>query len=271
MKIKFLLYSILAITLFSCQSTPKDIAYFQDIEKYAKQGLGQDQQGQDPIVKIGDQLLITVSAPVLFQERVAQFNLPVNSYFSESDGETIVNYTNNLQTYTVDENGYINFPILGQLKMAGLTKSVAKNQISGLVAAHVEEAIVNFQIVSFQVTVLGEVNKPGPVPARNSRLTILEAIGATGDLTIYGNRKNVLLIRETDGVKQHAHLDLTKAELISSPYYYLQQNDVIIVDPNDTKKRTSNFGAAENYQISILSLAFTAVSVVISCVSILSR
>jgi len=257
--------------LFSCQSTPKDIAYFQNIEEYAKQGLEQNSLDTDPIVKIGDELLITVSAPILFQERVAQFNLPINTYFSGSAGEATIDYTGNLQTYTVDGDGYINFPILGQVKMAGLPKSVAKHQIYSAVTAHVEEAIVNFQIVSFRVTVLGEINRPGPVSARNSRLTILEAIGATGDLTIYGNRKNVLLIREIDGVKQHTYLDLTKAELISSPYYYLQQNDVIIVEPNDTRKRTSNFGAAENYQISILSLAFTAVSVVISCVSILSR
>ena len=271
MKIKILLYSILSIAFFSCQSTPKNIAYFQDIEEYAKRGIEQDSLRNDPIVRVNDQLLITVSAPVLFQERVAQFNLPVNSYFSESEGDPIVNHTGNLQTYTVDEAGYINFPILGRLKMAGLTRSAARNQIADLVTKHVEEAIVNFQIVSFQVTVLGEVNNPGYVPAKNSRLTILEAIGATGDLTIYGNRKNILLIREIDGVKQHAYLDLTKAELISSPYYYLQQNDVIIVEPNNTRKRTSNFGSAENYQISVLSLTFTAVSVVISFVSILSR
>ena len=268
MKIKILFYSILVVTLFSCQSTPKNVAYFQNVEEYAKRELEQTME-YEPIIKINDQLLITVSAPVLYQERVAQFNLPINSHLSA--GELAISHTGSLQTYTVDVDGYIDFPVLGRLKMAGLTKSDAKDYVTGLVTKHIEEAIVNFQITSFRVTVLGEVRSPGLVYARNSRLTLLEAIGATGDLTIYGNRENVSVIREVNGIKQFAYLDLTKVELFSSPYYYLQQDDVIVIEPNDTRKRASSFGSAENYQISILSLSFTAVSVIVSMISILSK
>ena len=268
MKVKFLLYSILAILFYSCQSTPKNVAYFQNVEEYAKREAEQAIE-YEPVIKINDQLLITVSAPVLYQERVAQFNLPVNTYLSA--GESAVSHTGNLQTYTVDKEGYIDFPVLGRMKMVGLTKSAAKEYVTNLITKYIEDAIINFQIISFRVTVLGEVRNPGFVYARNSRLTILEAIGATGDLTIYGDREDVLLIREINGIKQFFHLDLTKAEIFSSPCYYLQQDDVIVVEPNDTRKRASSFGSAENYQISVLSLAFTAVSVIVSFISILSK
>jgi polysaccharide export outer membrane protein len=116
------------------------------------------------------------------------------------------------------------------------------------------------------VIILGEVNRPGPVNARNERLTILEAIGQAGDLTIFGQRENVLLIREIDGVKQFARLDLTKADIFSSPYYYLQQNDVVVVESNDTRKRASKFGASESYNLSVYSAILTTVTVLASTI-----
>jgi polysaccharide export outer membrane protein len=269
MKIKFLLYPLFVLLLFSCQSTPKKVTYFQDLDEYVQLESAQEQLKYEPVIKINDQLLITVSAPVLNQEKVAQFNLPASSYLVA--GESSINRSSNLQTYTVDVDGYIDYPVVGRLKVVGMTKYQAKDYITDLISKYIENAIVNFQIISFRVTVLGEVKNPGFVSARNSRLTILEAIGATGDLTIYGNRENVLVAREIDGMKHFARLDLTKAELFSSPYYYLQQDDVVVVEPNDTRKRSSNFGAGESYQISILSLTFTAISIIISFLGMVLR
>jgi polysaccharide export outer membrane protein len=264
MKMRFLIFIAIPVLLFSCQSTPKNIVYLQNLDEYIKQGNIDNISQYEPVIKVGDQLLITVSAPVLNQELVAQFNLPANSFLA--NGETAVTQTPNLQTYTVDINGNINYPVIGQLKLADMKKSEATNYLAGLISKYVEDAIINLQIVSFRVIVLGEVGLPGPIPVQNERLTILEAIGQAGDLTIFGKRENVLLIRETNGQKQFARLDLTQADILSSPYYYLQQNDVIIVESNDTRKRASKFGASESYNLSIYSAVLSTVSVLASTI-----
>jgi polysaccharide export outer membrane protein len=238
--------------------------YFQNLEDYLKQGNEDTFYKYEPVIKIGDQLLISVSAPILNQELVAQFNLPPNSILAR--GTTSVTQSANLQTYLVDIDGYIDYPVLGRMKVTGQTKSELIKHLSGLISEYVEGAIVNLQIISFEVIILGEVNRPGPVFAQNERITILEAIGRAGDLTIFGKRENVLLIREIDGVKQFARLDLTKADIFSSPYYYLQQNDVIVVESNDTRKRASKFGASENYTLSVYSAILSTVSVLASTI-----
>ncbi|MDR1437343.1 MAG: polysaccharide biosynthesis/export family protein [Candidatus Symbiothrix sp.] len=263
MKINFLALAAVTVLLFSCQSTPKNIAYFQNLDEYVEQN-GVDESNFDPIVKIGDQLLITVSAPVLDQTLVAQFNLPANTFMSS--GTTSVSQTPNLQTYPVNIDGSIDYPVLGRISVAGQQKSRIIKNLTGLVSQYVEDAIVNLQIISYRVVVLGEVNRPGPVLAQNERLTLLEAIGQAGDLTVFGKRENVLLIREINGQKQFARLDLTKAELFSSPFYYLQQNDVIVVESNDTRKRASKFGASESYNLSIYSAILSTVSVLASTI-----
>jgi polysaccharide export outer membrane protein len=165
-----------------------------------------------------------------------------------------------LQTYNVDIDGYINYPVIGRIKLEGMKKSEATKYLADMISKYVENPIINLQIISFRVIVLGEVGRPGPVAARNERLTILEAIGQAGDLTIFGERENVLLIRENDGIKQFARLDLTKADIFSSPYYYLQQNDVVVVETNDTRKRASKFGASENYRLAIYSSVLSTFS-----------
>jgi polysaccharide export outer membrane protein len=245
--------------LFSCQSTPKDIAYFQNLEQYLKEH-PTVQSNVETTIKSNDQLLITVSAPTLNQESVAQFNLPVTSFLDA--GETSVTSTGSLQTYIVDPEGYINYPVLGRLKIVGKTKLEATNYLTNLISDYVADPIVNLQIVSFRVTVLGEVNSPGMKTTRNERLTILEALGLSSDLTIFGNRKNVLIIRENNGIKEFGRIDLTKSDIFSSPYYYLQQNDVIVVESNDTRKKNSKFGSAENYQLAIYSTVMGTISMV---------
>jgi polysaccharide export outer membrane protein len=119
--------------------------------------------------------------------------------------------------------------------------------------------------MSFRVTVLGEVLKPGTIPVTQEKMSILDAIGAANDLTIYGDRTNVLLIRENnDGSLEHIRFDLTKSDIFSSPYYYLQQNDKIIVEPNRTRQLDSKYGTADGYKLSIYSMIFSAVSVIAS-------
>jgi polysaccharide export outer membrane protein len=255
------------ILFCSCRSIPKDIAYFQDFDEYAKTHNLAEFANYEVSIKNNDQLLISVSSPVLDQTQVAQFNLPMNTFLAP--GETTIFQSQAIQTYTVDKTGFIHFPVIGKIQLAGLTRSQAVELITRKVSEYLPDPIVNFQIISFKVTILGEVFKPGPVDVGNERISIFDALGAAGDLTIYGDRRNVKLIRDNNGVQELYRIDLTKSDIFNSPYYYLQQNDVIYVEPNATKKRESNYGTGESYTLSIVSISFTAVSVLVSFLGIL--
>jgi len=265
MKLKILLILFSPAFFFSCMTQPKNIAYFQNLESYRKSiQTGDGSIEYEPIIKNFDELLITVSAPVLEQTTVAQFNLPMMSYFV-AGVEKSVQQSPDVQTYIVDHDGTINFPVLGRIHLAGLTKSQAIEKVKTLVSDYVNEPVVSLKIVSFQVTVLGEVLNPGTVPVRQEKMSILDAIGAAGDLTIYGNRQNVLLVRENDnGIVEFVRFDLTKSDLFKSPYYYLQQNDKIVVEPNKTRQLESKYGTADVYKLSLYSMVFSAISVIAS-------
>jgi len=135
------------------------------------------------------------------------------------------------QGYLVDQNGYIDFPVLGQLKVQGLTIEEAKGQIYGLLQEYLKDPVVEMRFLNLKITVLGEVNVPGVQRLSNKRVTLLEAIGMAGDLSDYANRNNVLVIREEEGRRTYTRLDLQSAEIFTSPYFYMQQNDVIYVEP----------------------------------------
>ena len=264
MKLKILLIFIFPAFFFSCMTVPKDIAYFQDLETNRQNmQMISDPAAYEPVIKKFDELLITVTAPVLDQEIVAQFNPPMISFLTP--GESAVQQSPTIQTYIVDHEGAINYPVIGRISLAGLTKSQAIESIRKSVSDHVKNPVVILKIISFKVTVLGEVLKPGPVPVTQDKISILDAIGAAGDLTIYGNRKNVLLIRENNnGSSEYIRFDLTSSDLFTSPYYYLQQDDKIIVEPNRTRQLESKYGTADGYKLSIFSMVFSAVSIIAS-------
>jgi polysaccharide export outer membrane protein len=246
---------------------PKNIVYFQDSNIYQPNILlNSDSLSYEPIIKKYDDLLITVTAPILDQTTVAQFNLPMTSYLTIGEtGRTTAQQSPAIQTYIVDKEGNINYPVIGQVHLAGLTLSQAIECIKKSVSNYVNDPVVNIKIMSFQVTVLGEVLKPGIVFVNHEKISIMDAIGAVGDLTIYGNRKNVLLIRENNnGTIDRIRLDLTSPDLFSSPYFYLQQNDKIYIEPNKAKQMDSKFGAADNYRLSIISMVFGVVSILTS-------
>jgi polysaccharide export outer membrane protein len=213
--------------------------------------------------------VITVTSQILDQARVAQFNLPIHTFLGP--GEKTIQQAAALQTYTVDPQGDINFPVVGKIRVAGLTRSQVKDIILQKVSKYLPDPIINLQIIQFRVTVLGEVRRPGAVEASSGRLSILDAIGAAEDLTIYGNRQNIKLIRDNNGVKSYHTFDLTSSDIFNSPYYYLQQNDVIIVEPNNTRKKESKFGMADNYRLSLFSITLSALSIIVtSTVSIIA-
>lgn len=267
MKLKILFILILPAFFFSCMTAPKNITYFQDLDKYQQNlRITSDSGAYEPVIKKFDELLITVTAPVLDQESVAQFNLPMTAYLSTGkEGSTDVQQSPVIQTYIVDKDGAINYPVIGRIPLVGLTLSQAIEHIRKSVANYIKDPVVNMKIMSFKVTIMGEVLRPGPVLVSQEKISILDAIGEVGGMTIYGNRKDVLLIRENnDGSFTHVRFDLTSSDLFSSPYYYLQQNDKIFVEPNKTRQLDSKFGTADNYRLSIVSMVVSAVSIIAS-------
>jgi len=206
-------------------------------------------------IKADDVLLIVISSEN--PEVAAPYNL--KSVVLQGNSEEAIQ-TQRTQTYIVDVEGTIEFPILGKIKVAGLSKVEAITQIKELLKDHVKDAVVNLRILNFEVTVLGEVKNPGTFTVSSERITLLEALGKAGDLTIYGKRKNILLIREENGLKSMHRIDLTKSDFINSPYYYLAQNDVVYVEPNRTRINSSAIGPNITVGISALSLIVTIIA-----------
>jgi polysaccharide export outer membrane protein len=264
MNINFLFFPAIAVCLFSCRSVPKDVAYFQDFDAYLQTVRPESSAAYDAVIKKNDQLMISVSAPVLDQAQVAQFNLPVNVYLSP--GELTTTQSMALQTYAVDMEGCINFPVVGKIRLAGLTRMQAVDLVAQKVSAYLPDPVINFQMLSYKVTVIGEVTKPGQVNVNDGRISIFEALGAAGDLTIHGDRRNVMLIRETAGGKEYYRFDLTASAIFDSPYYYLQQNDVLYVSPNNTRKLESRLGLVDNYRLSVISTTLGALSILTSTI-----
>jgi len=164
-------------------------------------------------------------------------------------------------TYTVDNNGDVTLPMLGKVRVVGLTRVQAIEKIRKELSEYIKDPGVNINFNNFRVSVLGEVAHPGSFILPSERATVLEALSMAGDLTIRGVRQNVMLIREVGGKKTVHHLDLTKQGTLNLPYYYLAQNDVIYVEPNKAQINNSKLGANSNIIISIASLLITVISV----------
>ncbi|OOG15725.1 sugar transporter [Sphingobacterium sp. CZ-UAM] len=164
-------------------------------------------------------------------------------------------------TYTVDDAGDLTLPMLGKVHVAGLTRVQAIEKIRNELSQYIKDPGVNINFNNFRISVLGEVTRPGSFIMPTERVTVLEALGMAGDLTIRGVRENVMLIREVDGQKTMHRLDLTQQGTLNSPYYYLAQNDVIYVEPNKSQINNSKLGANTNIIISIASLLITVISV----------
>jgi polysaccharide export outer membrane protein len=164
-------------------------------------------------------------------------------------------------TYLVDKQGGIELPLIGWLSLRGLSTVQAKEVVKDKVSAFLKNPIVTVRLQNFKVTVLGEVNRPSNYIVPNERVSVLDAIGMAGDLTLFGRRENVLLIRENEGKKILARLDLNSSKLFQSPYYYLQQNDILYVEPNKQRAASSDMTTLRNVSL-ITSLAGLATIVV---------
>ncbi len=251
-----ILYLLFAVLFISCASK-KDILYLQDIES-----IDFNNKGASNIVTIkpNDQLSIIISS--VDRKSAAPFNMPALADFNSDI--TQVNAQQRLQTYLVDQDGNIEFPILGSLKLSNKTPQQATSLLKEELRKYLKAPIVNLRINNFKVSVLGEVNNPGIIDVRDQRITILEALSSAGDMTVFGKRKDVMVIREDASGKKYFKVDFTSSEFIKSPYYYLQQNDVVIVSPNKTQVQSSAFGRNTSALVSIAG-------VLISVITLLTR
>lgn len=248
----------MVLVLGSCGST-KNIPYFQN-----SQFIDETQSSflYDARILPKDQLTITVSTTN--PDAAVPFNLTIPTPYNTNTRSTYSQAM--LQSYLVDNAGYIQFPIVGALKVGGLTKSEAEQLIQTKIKHYMNEEetpIVTVRMSSYSISVLGEVARPGTFMVSREKISILEALAQAGDLTIYGVRDRVQLIREdANGKKEFHMLNLNDANIINSPYYYLQQNDVVYVEPNKVKAKNSTVGTTT-------SLWFTSVSILISLSSLL--
>jgi len=249
---KYLLFVSIPLLLVTSSCKPKqDIDYMKNIEDVA---VKTSIQGYNSTIQPGDQLVISVLAK---DNEVAK---PFNQNYYSSDMSqysTVPSRNASVEpTYLVDSNGEIDFPVLGTLSTKNITIEQLKEELKNRLTKYIKNPTVNIRANNYKVTVLGEVNRTGVIPIQDGHpTTILNVIGLAGDLTIYGKRQNVLLIRNVDGVTTKHYIDLTDAEFINSPYYYVKQNDVIYVSPNNTRKNSSSYGPQTTVWISIASVA----------------
>lgn len=240
-----------------CFKTRQDIVYFQDEPvTAATESLNSNYE-----IKYQSDDLLTIDVSALDPEVARPFNLPAVSYNTSS----VIAAQGNLkmQTYLIDKNGNIEFPVLGTVKVGGLTRTEATEVMKQRLSEYIKDPIVNMRLANFTITVLGEVNTPGTFTIQDERISLNEALGRAGDLTIYGKRDNVFLIREVDGKKRFTQFDLTSINVVNSPNYYLAQNDVIYVEPNQARMRQSTVTQNNTLIISAVSTLATIVAILI--------
>ena len=261
MKIKALLTGcLLALIMGSCSSSKSSLPYFMDISTIKAGTLPQGDYMSK--IKPDDELFISVNS--LNPEATAAYNLGMANPSTKE--QFPMAQTPSQRTYIVSTDGDIDFPQLGRLHVAGLTTEQLADELVKRISADVQDPQVYVQLVNFVVNVAGEVKNPGQIPVKRNRMTILDALSAAGDLTEYGERSNVLIIREENGERKFAHLDLNSSDLLTSPYYYLQQNDYIYVEPNKIREANSKYNQNNSYKLSLTSTIVSAASVIASLV-----
>ena len=256
------LATAVAVALASCGSS-KNVAYFQNSDSVS---LAESRYLYDAKIMPKDVLSITVSTSE--DAAAAPFNLTVPTPYTLGQRNSYSQAM--LQSYIVDNDGDIDFPLLGTVHLAGLTKEEAERHIRDKIRSYMnrkEKPIVTVRMINYKISVIGEVAKPGMFTVANEKISILEALAQAGDLTIYGRRDRVKLIREDATGEKNIHvLNLNDANIINSPYFYLQQNDVVYVEPNDVKALNSSIGPATTLAVSSVGVLVSIVTLIVSLV-----
>ena len=261
MKFKSLVLSaVIALAMTSCSTSKTTLPYFTD--------LSETSAGQLPTLDYlvhlqpEDELQITVNSEV--PDASAIYNLPLFNPVERTNIKMSSQPTS--QTYVIDSKGDIDFPVLGKIHVQGMTIEQLKDFLTKEIAREVKDPIVTVNLMNFKISVGGEVKAPNTYTISGNRITLLDALAKAGDLTEYGERTNVLIIREENGKRTYAHVNLNNSDLLSSPYYYLQQNDYIYVSPNTIKQANSKYNTNNSYKLSVTSTIVSACSVIASLI-----
>ena len=253
--------ALTVIMLASCAQV-KDIAYFQD------KAVGHPEQIDKHggiVIQPKDMISIVVSSRN--PELSVMFNLPVVTY--QAGSETVNSGQQRLIGYVVDNDGFIDFPVLGRLQVAGMTRWELSESIKDtlLEKGYLNDAVVTVEFMNFKVSVLGEVNRPGTYTIEGDKVTVLQALSLAGDLTIFGKRNNVTVIREMDGERVFYNIDLCSVDMFKSPAYNLLQNDIVYVEPSDIKARQSTL---DDKGLRMTSILISSGSLLVSVATLLA-
>jgi len=239
---------IIFILLTGCVGS-KNVTYFQNLSQNKTSQLGTVAQFTEPTIQPDDILSITI-------------------HTTDPESDAILNQSNtptgvgSTSGFLVDKNGEIKLTKLGTIKVGGLTTFQARAAITSLASKELKDPNVSVRFANFKISVLGEVNKPAAYSVPNEKVTILDVLSLAGDLTIYGKRENVTVIRDVNGKKEFGRLNLNDIDIFSSPYYYLKQNDVVYVEPNKARVVTLNSSARATFAV-VLSAISTLVLIFI--------
>ena len=253
-----------SLTMTGCMTTSDNIVYFNNADQVL---VGQALPDYEIKAKPGDELRILVSSTV--PEATVMYNLP--PYIQNHSNAKQTSRETTLTTYIVSPSGNITLPVIGDLNVVGKTSEEIKCMVSDRVAEQVKDPIVTVEFVGFRVTVLGEVGASQRINVQTQRFSILDAIASCGGVRLTGQKEKVRLIREENGTTTTHVLDLRDASLINSPYFYLQQNDVLIVDADDVAKSNALYNQQNGFRLSVVSTCVSAISVIASLLIALTK
>ena len=258
----FKISAVLTLVFLSSCASRQDVVYFQD--EAITSAIENQNSNFELRFQPDDLITINVSSSQAFDsdglDVTKPFNLPAVSYNS-----TVIDAQGSLkmQAYLIDPNGDIEFPVLGTLKLGGLTKIEAKTLLKSKLGVYINDPFVTIRLANFTITIFGEVKNPGTFTIQDEKISLPQALGLAGDLTIFGRRDNIVLIREVNGEKKYAKFDLTSINVMNSPNYYLTQNDVIYVEPNNARVRSSSYNQNNGIIISAIGTLATIVAILI--------
>lgn len=244
-------FSLLIVAIAASCASKKDVVYFQDASNYETIV---NEEVFTTKFKVDDLLSIFVSG------KTPEASRPFNLYRGAQEG----GITPQQVDYLVDLEGMIDFPILGRIKVAGLSPNELRKELAEKLTPYLKDPIINIRLKNFTVTISGEVNRPGTYAVNGERISIMEALGLAGDLRIKGRRDNILVMRDFNGVRNYIRIDLTSKNAVNSPAFYLTQNDVVYVEPNKSAINASNQDSRAGIIVSIASVLITSTVLLIT-------
>jgi polysaccharide biosynthesis/export protein len=251
--IKTFIPVIISIFLLSSCANKKNILYLQD--NIAESNI---EINQSYVSRLQADDILSIQVSSIDNQGVAAFNIATSNGILGTD---VAVGQPRFINYIIRQDGSIEFPVIGKIKLAGLTVVEAIDLLKKEISAYVKKPIVILEWLNFKYSVLGEVTRPGQFTSKSERVTVLEALSNAGDLTIFGKRKNIILIRENNGKRSYFNIDLTNKDFINSEAYYIKQNDVILVTPNNARVQSSAFNQNSTIYISIASVVLALINI----------